>query len=287
MAEAAAARSLLTRLPTAKLGEHLEAIRRLQPSTAEDLLAQGGQPLQTLTCAESGAAFVACASNRCGGSFRSPHSNAHQAAPAASSPSTADGRGAAPPRGRLRTLEQAANSLFAAYTSAYYGEGAVSSVYLWDLDRGFAGAVLIAKRTGGGEGEEEAAGWWDSSHVFEAEETQSEDYTYAVSATAALHLRGEHAAEDGGRGVRFELSGRVAAREATTEAAGGDDEHLRHVGDLVQAAEGQLRAAVAQVALGRVEEVAAEVRSKASLQARGAHKDLADALAAVLAPKAS
>jgi capping protein beta len=48
------------------------------------------------------------------------------------------------PSAQLEQLEHAFNDAFATYKDLYYG-GGVSSVYLWDLDQGFAGAILIKK----------------------------------------------------------------------------------------------------------------------------------------------
>ena len=48
------------------------------------------------------------------------------------------------PSERLRKLEVDANSAFDQYREMYF-EGGVSSVYLWDLDNGFAGVILIKK----------------------------------------------------------------------------------------------------------------------------------------------
>lgn len=45
-----------------------------------------------------------------------------------------------------------------------YFEGGVSSVYLWDLDHGFAGVLLIKKA---GDGSNKIKGCWDSIHVVE------------------------------------------------------------------------------------------------------------------------
>lgn len=47
-----------------------------------------------------------------------------------------------------------------------YFEGGISSVYLWDLDHGFAGVVLIKKA---GDGSEMIKGCWDSIHVVEVQ----------------------------------------------------------------------------------------------------------------------
>ena len=60
---------------------------------------------------------------------RSPWSNQYD-------PPLEDG---AMPSERLRKLEVDANTAFDQYREMYF-EGGVSSVYLWDLDHGFAGA---------------------------------------------------------------------------------------------------------------------------------------------------
>jgi F-actin capping protein beta subunit len=44
----------------------------------------------------------------------------------------------------VRKLEVAVNEAFDVYRELYY-EGGVGSVYLWDLDDGFAGVVLLKK----------------------------------------------------------------------------------------------------------------------------------------------
>ena len=59
---------------------------------------------------------------------RSPWSNQYE-------PALDDG---AMPSERLRKLEIDANTAFDQYREMYF-EGGVSSVYLWDLDHGFAG----------------------------------------------------------------------------------------------------------------------------------------------------
>lgn len=50
--------------------------------------------------------------------------------------------------------------------SRRYFEGGVSSVYLWDLDHGFAGVILIKKA---GDGSKKIKGCWDSIHVVEVQ----------------------------------------------------------------------------------------------------------------------
>lgn len=44
----------------------------------------------------------------------------------------------------------------------YYGEDALSSVYVWDIDNGFAAAILIKKMIIG-----ENCGAWDAINIME------------------------------------------------------------------------------------------------------------------------
>jgi len=57
-------------------------------------------------------------------------------------------------------------ALFLCYFACRYFEGGISSVYLWDLDHGFAGVVLIKKA---GDGSQMIKGCWDSIHVVEVQ----------------------------------------------------------------------------------------------------------------------
>ena len=51
----------------------------------------------------------------------------------------------------------------------YYGEEALSSVYVWDIDYGFAAAILIKKTIIG-----ENSGSWDAINIMEVlEHTKS------------------------------------------------------------------------------------------------------------------
>ena len=68
------------------------------------------------------------------GFFRSPWSNKYD-------PPLDDG---AVPSDKLRTLEVQANQAFDTYRELYF-EGGICSVYLWDLDNGFAGVILLKK----------------------------------------------------------------------------------------------------------------------------------------------
>ena len=118
----------------------------------EDLLSSVDQPLKIARDKQFGKDYLLCDYNRDGDSYRSviimkwnliyhctgpcdrsPWSNAYD-------PPLEDG---AMPSERLRKLEVDANTAFDQYREMYF-EGGVSSVYLWDLDHGFAGEIEFA-----------------------------------------------------------------------------------------------------------------------------------------------
>ncbi len=90
------------------------------------------------------------------------------------------------PSERLRKLEEDANAAFDQYREMYF-EGGVSSVYLWDLDQGFAGVILIKKA---GDGSKKIRGCWDSIHVVEVQEKSSgRSAHYKLTSTSMLWLQ--------------------------------------------------------------------------------------------------
>ena len=109
-------------------------------------------------------------------SCRSPWSNTYD-------PPLEDG---SMPSERLRKLEIDANHAFDQYRELYF-EGGVSSVYLWDLDHGFAGVILIKKA---GDGSKKIKGCWDSIHVVEVQERSTgRNAHYKLTSTAMLWLQ--------------------------------------------------------------------------------------------------
>ena len=109
----------------------------LVPELTEELLESVDQPLATRRCRTTGREYLVCDYNRDGDSYRSPWSNEFD-------PAISDGT---VPSERVRAMEERANEAFDIYRDLYY-EGGVSSVYLWNLDDGFAGVVLLKKGAG-------------------------------------------------------------------------------------------------------------------------------------------
>lgn len=124
----------MRRLPPNKIEQNLNGLLNLLPNDAEELLQRVDQPLQEETDSETGRKFLLCDYNRDGDSHRSPWSNHYN-------PPLEDGF---VPSEKLRAMEVEFNELFDAYRELYF-EGGTSSVYLWDLDQGFAGCFLIKK----------------------------------------------------------------------------------------------------------------------------------------------
>jgi capping protein beta len=131
-----AALDLMRRLPPKDLEINLKSLIQVAPDLEEELLSSVDQPLVARMDAKTGREYLICDYNRDASSYRSPWSNEYD-------PPLADGT---VPSARLRELEILANDAFDTYKELYYETG-VSSVYLWDLEEGFAAAVLIKKCT--------------------------------------------------------------------------------------------------------------------------------------------
>ena len=82
-------------------------------------------------------------------------------------------------------MEIDANTLYDSYREQYY-EGGVSSVYLWDLDTGFAGCFLVKKEVKGHAFVSD--GGWDSIHVVEVTEQAGGKATYKLTSTLMLTM---------------------------------------------------------------------------------------------------
>lgn len=167
---------LMRRLPPQQIEKNLIDLIDLAPALCEDLLTSIDQPLKIAKDKETGKDYLLCDYNRDGDSYRSPWSNTYD-------PPLEDG---SMPSERLRKLEIEANHAFDQYREMYY-EGGVSSAYLWDLDHGFAGVILIKKA---GEGNQKTKGCWDSIHVVEVQEKSSgRTAHYKLTSTAMLWLQ--------------------------------------------------------------------------------------------------
>lgn len=167
---------LMRRLPPQRIVQNLIDVIDLVPDLCEDLLSTIDQPLKVAKDKENGRHYLLCDYNRDGDSYRSPWSNAYE-------PPLEDG---AMPSERLRVLEIKVNRAFDFYRDMYYS-GGISSVYLWDLDQGFAGVILIKKPIDDDDNDR-VKGCWDSIHVVEMEEKDDQLAHYKLTSTVIVWL---------------------------------------------------------------------------------------------------
>lgn len=157
-------------------------------------------------------------------------------------------------------MEVEANTAFDVYRQMYY-EGGIGSVYLWDLDDGFAGVVLLKKQSPGG-GKETG---WDSVHVIEVEE-RGKSARYKLTSTVILHL-----GRDGGEVGSLSLGGSLTRQVETDMSvesvgtSGRDGGHVCNIGRLVEDMEGKMRNQLQEVYFGKAKDVVGDLRSVTSL----------------------
>ncbi|KAH6847460.1 F-actin-capping protein subunit beta [Chaetomium sp. MPI-CAGE-AT-0009] len=242
---------LLRRLNPKQTGEHLNNIISLAPDLTEDLLSSVDQPLTVRRCKQTGRDYLLCDYNRDGDSYRSPWSN--QFDPPLDE---AGAGGGAVPGERVRKMEVKANEAFDVYRDLYY-EGGVSSVYLWNLDDGFAGVVLLKKASPQNDGA--SSGVWDSIHVFEASE-RGRTSNYRLTSTVILTLATKGAALG-----EVDLSGNMTRQVEQDMPVENDESHIANIGRLVEDMELKMRNLLQEVYFGKAKDVVGDLRSIGSL----------------------
>lgn len=233
-----AALDLFRRLPSQDITRNIATVLEISPHLTEDLLSSVDQPLMIKKCSKTSKFYLACDYNRDGDSYRSPWSNEY-------TPVLADG---IVPSEKTRKLEIAFNEAFEIYRTLYY-EGGISSVYLWDLDNGFAGVVLIKKEL------PQKMGYWDAIHVFEVP-YGSRNVRYRLTSTIILHMVTQN-----DRLGQMNLSGNIT-RQIEQELLVDDlNSHVVHVGRLVEDMEIKMRNILQEVYFGKTKDICNDLRS--------------------------
>jgi len=157
------------------------------------------------------------------------------------------------PSERLRKLEIDANHAFDQYREMYF-EGGVSSVYLWDLDHGFAGVILIKKA---GDGSKKIKGCWDSIHVVEVQEkTTGRSAHYKLTSTAMLWLQ-TNKPGSGTMNLGGSLTRQVEADASVSEAS----PHIANIGRMVEEMENKIRNTLNEIYFGKTKDIVNGLRS--------------------------
>jgi len=259
-----AALDLMRRLPPQKAEKNLSDCIDLQPELCEDLLASVDQPLRILKDSETGKDYLLCDYNRDGDSYRSPWSNTYD-------PPLPDG---AKPSEQLRELELNANAAIDSYREMYY-EGGISSVYLWDLDHGFAGAILIKKV---GDLSTKIKGCWDSIHVIEVQEKSGgRNAHYKLTSTIMLWLQTSKAAS-GTMNLGGNLTRQVEKDNPLNEA----NSHIANIGRLVEEMENKMRNTLNEIYFGKTKDIVNDLRSMFALSDVNKQQKIAEELRAKL-----
>ncbi|CAH8497325.1 unnamed protein product [Heterobilharzia americana] len=222
---------LMRRLPPQKIDHTLMDIISLTPEHCEDILSSVDQPLRIARDVHAGRDYLLCDYNR-------------------------DEDGAMPSEG-LRKREIEINTAFDQYREMYY-EGGISSVYLWDMDHGFAGVILIKKA-----GDAKlASGCWDSIHVIDVVERPSAKISlYKLTSTVMLWLQTQREAAG-----YFNLGGslsRFCERELPLGDAGVPitTSHIVNIGRMVEDVENSIRSTLNEVYFGTTKNIVDSLRS--------------------------
>ncbi|XP_048672171.1 F-actin-capping protein subunit beta isoform X1 [Marmota marmota marmota] len=255
---------LMRRLPPQQIEKNLSDLIDLVPSLCEDLLSSVDQPLKIARDKVVGKDYLLCDYNRDGDSYRSPWSNKYD-------PPLEDG---AMPSARLRKLEVEANNAFDQYRDLYF-EGGVSSVYLWDLDHGFAGVILIKKA---GDGSKKIKGCWDSIHVVEVQEKSSgRTAHYKLTSTVMLWLQ----TNKSGSGT-MNLGGSLTRQMEKDETVSDCSPHIANIGRLVEDMENKIRSTLNEIYFGKTKDIVNGLRSLDALPDNHKFKQLQRELSQVL-----
>lgn len=254
-----AALSLLKRLPPQDLEKNLDAFVRIQPNLEQSLAPHINRPLKVKQDTESNRYFIACEYNCDGGTHRSPWSNKYLPQPGAAADELFR------PSERLRRLEETFNEVFDAYKTSYY-DGGVSSVYLWDLDEGFAGAFLIHKEADPGTRGVEL-GNWDSAHIVEVREQSSSNSSsyvdYKLSTSVLVHLKVPGRAGAPGETEFSSFVSRQSEDRSPRKKTGEDSHllHIKHIGRMIEDMEINIRQSMDVVQIAKQREVLNAVHS--------------------------
>ncbi|XP_065174619.1 F-actin-capping protein subunit beta-like [Sycon ciliatum] len=255
---------LMRRLPPQQIEKNLSDLIDLVPDLCEDLLSSVDQPLKVTKDKSTGRDYLLCDYNRDGDSYRSPWSNTYD-------PPLPDG---AVPSDKLRKLEVDANTAFDQYREMYF-EAGVSSVYLWDLDHGFAGVVLIKKA---GDGSKKIKGCWDSIHVIEVQEKSGgKNAHYKLTSTVMLWMQTNKEASG-----TMNLGGSLTRQIEQDNAVSENQPHLVNIGRMIEDMENKIRGTLNEIYFGKTRDVVNDLRSVRNLSEARMQQDAQRAIADAL-----
>ena len=241
-----AALNILRKTPPSELEKTLAGLRSLAPHDAEtlDAVQQRLQlPFSVDDEGEKGEKpFLKCRYNLIQGAHRSPWTNVCWPGKIELELSEKDEE--------IRSLEEAANEVWEAYTHLYYGMTAIGSVYLQKADKGvFQGLFGIRKDC--------KTGSWNSAHLVVVDQPNQDnsECTYHVQSTVVIAL------ETGASEVetnQVKISASVARNTTQTLKVTKrfmDSNHLENIGTIIEDVEIDIRSSFERVHIPRTHEM--------------------------------
>ncbi|GMF34731.1 unnamed protein product [Phytophthora lilii] len=235
--------NMMRRMPPRETETDLYSLTRLAPALADELYQRVDQPLQAAVDPSNGRKYLLCDYNRDGDAYRSPWSNAYD-------PPT-QGEGFYPSE-TLRELEVQANEIFDSYRELYY-QGGISSVYMWDLEPGFAACFLVKKDVLDQRFVEK--GSWNSIHVIEVQEGDAADKgvrkaTYRLTTSVLLAMK-VNRPELGD----LTLDGTLTRQAERTMEFDDQFDHVSNMGRMVEDMEIDMRSSLDGLYISKTREV--------------------------------
>ncbi|TMW61511.1 hypothetical protein Poli38472_012702 [Pythium oligandrum] len=234
--------NLMRRMPPRHVEQDVYNLTRLAPALTDELYQRVDQPLQVAIDPLNGRKYLLCDYNRDGDSHRSPWSNKYD-------PPVQDDEGFYPSE-NLRELEIQANEIFDSYRELYY-QGGISSVYMWDLDPGFAACFLVKKDVIDQRFVEN--GSWNSIHVLEVQELNEPGVKkahYRLTTTVLLAMKVKRA-ELGD----LTLDGTLTRQVEKTLEYEDQFSHVSNMGRMVEDMEIDMRSSMDGLYISKTREV--------------------------------
>lgn len=259
----------MRRLPPQKVEHNLAGLLDIAPEMTEELLSSIDQPLKVKKCKKTGRDFLICDYNRDGDSYRSPWSNEYD-------PPLEDG---AMPSDNIRELEIAANEAFDTYREMYF-EGGTSSVYMWELETGFAAVILVKKVS---DSSNRMKGAWDSIHVLEIQESKKSAH-YKLTSTVMLYMLTSKP-QTGEVNLSGSMTRQVEQNLPLEAGASSSSSHICNIGQMVEDMEIKMRQTLQEIYFGKTRDIVNDLHSVQSLEEKSKQEHMQRELAATLTRK--
>lgn len=237
-----AAHDLLRHVEPKRVEDRLHQVYRINGSLVDELCSTVDVPLQIAVDPETQQQYIRCDFNRDCDSFRSPFTSRYY-------PELPDG---IQPPPALRRLELAAQGGFDAYKRLYFSDGAVLSVYAWEIDYDRFGVGVFVRKDVDSQLRDGSSieGAISCSDVVEVIHDKDCLYKYDMVSTILLDCRVGTALN-----APIEMSGGIADHMQYYGKALNEVQHLINVGQMIEENASTFMEKVKKIYVGKMEEV--------------------------------